>query len=130
MVQNGSQSHKTRQMSITKSVEDGLLRNLIFPGSSLTSKRRQNSSRSLTVSHTSKVSPRPSFSDDPAKGLDRWKRFSASNKVKHGILEVDLAGGSSNKNNTKNCKNRRDVASKQNFGCCLFSTRKKGTLRE
>ncbi|KAK4774398.1 hypothetical protein SAY86_009333 [Trapa natans] len=122
MVPNGSQSYlngKAHQMGMTKSMENGLLLKLVFPGSSLGSKQRQKSSRSLTVSRCSKVSPRPSYSDESAKGLDvDWlKKISASNKVKHEILEVDSvsvknisssrSGSSSRNNSTKNGRNRR-----------------------
>lgn len=112
-MQNGMQSYLSGKapLAMTGRMDHGgFLLKLVFPGSSLGSKQKQQSSSSVAVNGSSKVSSRTSLSDEPAKGLDKewWKKFSASNKVKDGILEVDPASvKNSTSSNTKNGKNRR-----------------------
>lgn len=111
-VQNGRPSYKP-QVARSGSINNGgLLIKMVFPGSSLGPKQKQRTGSSLAPN---KVSPRPSLSDESARGLDKewWKKFSASGEVKHRIMKADSgsvkSSDSSSSNGSNSGGNRRYV---------------------
>ncbi|OWM63931.1 hypothetical protein CDL15_Pgr024768 [Punica granatum] len=88
----------------------GFLLKMVFPASSLVSKQKRKNSSSTATSGSLKMSPRPALSDGPVKGLDKewWKKFSASGKVEHGIVDGDSGSMKSSGSSSSNSKNDRN----------------------